>query len=439
MATSDEDIERRARALLPAVTNLALTRSSSIVDRDWLEHIKAVTRPDDTRRFRLFSSVQSAAEYLGIGASPLRFRAAMTKLEEQGRLNIARRNAGTAFIRTLSIDDVVTIGRQIDGLFIKRSEGDPVITVAVANQKGGVGKTVTAANLATYIASIKGARVLLVDCDPQGTNTRGFVPFLPPEALTVGDLILNASTEGVDHGELVRGAIQRTHVPNLDIVPASNNDSGVEHELAAAYATEEGWHLRLHRMLKTVECQYDVVIIDTAPTHNLAALQAVAAANALLIPTGADYYELHSLRSFISFLHTTFPAIKHQGLYWCKVLITRFHHQGQWRVAANISAKLGRMVLENFAIRSEAVGWATSKFGSVFELDPTGMSRRDRKIWQEAVTNTEAYCGEITTLVESCWPSRAGARTHDVISDPAFLLGVALRAVQQQLEEEYAE
>ena len=154
--------------------------------------------------------------------------------------------------------------------------------ISVVNQKGGVGKTTTAINLAVYLAAL-GKYVLLVDLDPQANATSGI---------------------GIQHNELkhglyealaglvdMRSIIQSHELDGLRIAPATNNLAGANVELVTAERRE----YRLYDILQQVRHEYDYIIIDSPPSLGILTLNGLVAADELLIPVQAEYYALEGL------------------------------------------------------------------------------------------------------------------------------------------------
>jgi chromosome partitioning protein len=154
--------------------------------------------------------------------------------------------------------------------------------LAVANQKGGVGKSTTAVNIGAYLA-LAGARVLVIDLDPQGNASTG---------LGLDHRDIEPSIYDVLTGEAGPGAaIRATGVPNLHVLPSTIDLAGAEVELVSAMSRET----RLRRALQSIDHQYDTILIDCPPSLGLLTVNALAAADELLIPIQCEYYALEGL------------------------------------------------------------------------------------------------------------------------------------------------
>jgi chromosome partitioning protein len=177
---------------------------------------------------------------------------------------------------------------------------DKVLTariVAVANQKGGVGKTTTAINLATSIA-LSGQKVLLVDIDPQGNLTSGVgAKSQHSEAGTIYEALL---TDGAPASYLLP-----TRIANLSLLPADRNLTGAEIEMVGMLAREH----RLKRVLDPLRAQFDHIFIDCPPSLGLLTLNALVAADAVLIPLHCEYFALEGLAELVGTMRRVRSAL----------------------------------------------------------------------------------------------------------------------------------
>jgi len=173
--------------------------------------------------------------------------------------------------------------------------------IAIANQKGGVGKTTTAVNLAAALAEA-GRRVLLVDLDPQGNATSGLTIVREDEQPTgYAKTIYDSLVSGVPLHEIIREVR-----PNLFLGASGGDLVGAEIELA----TVEGRERRLHALLETAKLEYNYVLIDTPPSLGILTLNALVASDAVLVPMQCEYYALEGLSSLLATIRKVKTALR---------------------------------------------------------------------------------------------------------------------------------
>jgi len=158
--------------------------------------------------------------------------------------------------------------------------------IAVANQKGGVGKTTTTINLGAAMAE-SDKRVLIVDLDPQANATTGLGISSRGLQSSVYEVMLQQTT--------VTEVVCATEVPNLEVVPSSLALAGAEIELVTAFSREH----RLDRALETVADDYDIILIDCPPALGLLTVNALVAAGEVLVPIQCEYYALEGLGQLV--------------------------------------------------------------------------------------------------------------------------------------------
>jgi chromosome partitioning protein len=193
-------------------------------------------------------------------------------------------------------------------------------TIAIVNQKGGVGKSTTAVNLGASLALL-GRRVLLVDIDPQGNTTSG----LGIDKRSIENDIYAVLLAGVP----LASTVLKTAIPGLGVVPSTINLAGAEIELVSTLSRET----KLKVALRTVAAEYDYILIDCPPSLGLLTLNALTAADEVLIPVQAEYYALEGLSQLTTVVGRIREALN-PGLRITGVLVTMF--DGRTRLATEV-------------------------------------------------------------------------------------------------------
>jgi chromosome partitioning protein len=221
------------------------------------------------------------------------------------------------------------------------------LTIACANQKGGVGKTTTVVNLASYLA-IDGYRVLVVDLDPQGNATSG----LGVDRGTLTGSIYDALVDARGLGDV----IVRT-TSGLDLAPSTIALAGAEIELATADARER----RVRRLLDPVAPDYDIVLMDSPPSLGLLTVNALTAARSVLIPLQCEYYALEGLTQLLATIDLVRDHLNPRlGIDGVLLTMADARTNLSAQVAAEVRQHLGGLVYETVIPRSVRLSEAPS-------------------------------------------------------------------------------
>ena len=312
-----------------------------------------------------------------------------------------------------------------------RPKGLPAKMVAVANFKGGVGKTSTAAHLAMS-AALDGYRVLVIDLDSQGSMTSIFGGRVEDEWQTAFPLIarhygthLRAENQRrIDRGDApvplddtlaaamemrTQDVIQSTHWPNIDLIGAQLNLYWAEFQIPVWRMAGRSWKLwdALTERLEEdgVLDAYDLVFIDTPPALGYLTINGLAAADILLVPLGASFLEFDSTGRFFDMLHSTFASIEdgenaaaralgRPGIRFewdaVRAVITRYDGAQQAELAALMQAYLGRTLSPHRQDFTALIGQAGEQVAGIYEADYRDFNRETYARGRETFDETYA-------------------------------------------------
>ena len=339
--------------------------------------------------------IERAAQLAGCTANHIR------NLEARGDLPEPRLvEAGSIQRRVYNYNEVNRIRESI-GKRPGRPTGARCVRVVFSNLKGGVAKTTMSLHFAQYLAR-EGYRVLLVDADPQATTT-GTFGFIPDLDLNDGDDLFPALTEAPAR---LAEAVKNTHWNHLDLVPARLAVQYTDWKLSQP---EERLNetlgpppVRLHRALKEIEDRYDVIVVDTPPSLGMLALNAIAAANLIVMPIVPHMYDISSSVQYFRILEQVCALYEREiNVQRLNILLTKVDASTETlNNIAVINGAYGELILSNRMGLTKELQKSASDQVSIYEID---QPRGSRDTYNRAIMMLDGVNGEILLAVRQLW------------------------------------
>jgi chromosome partitioning protein len=275
------------------------------------------------------------------------------------------------------------------------------IVWAVVNQKGGVGKTTTAVNLAAYLAAKR--RVLLVDTDPQGNATSGVGVDRRGVTSDIYSVLV--------HGEPIAAARRATATRNLDLVPATMNLAGAEMEMLHAAGRE----FVLKKALAAVDDDYDLILLDSPPSLGLITVNTLAAAQEALIPLQCEYYALEGITQLLEIIERVRQHLN-PDLTVGRVVLTMFDGRTNLanQVMHEVRSYFGEAVSPTVVPRNVRLSEAPSFGQPISQYDPRSKGAQAyEQIAKELLAHVERKAGPGTGTGRSDSPWWRRGRPKD--------------------------
>ena len=375
-----------------------------------------LNEPKGIKTLRRRWSVSEAAKLVE------RTRQGIREAEDRGKLPTPQRDPKTRRHAGYSLAEINAMYDVFNTRPTRSRAEDPLCVLPVQNFKGGVSKSVTAVHIAEYL-SLRGLKVLAIDCDSQASLTRLLSGYNPDEDLDEGDTL-----KPFLFGEqkTIRYAIRDTHWPGLKLIPSNLSLYGAEYGLASSMSKSgtsgRGW-LSLRRGVESVGDDFDCVIIDPPPALGMISLNVMYAANAMLIPMPPNMLDFYSTAQFFQMLEEVMGTLgardeisRNLEYSFVKILISRKKQRsvGEDRpqdVIVNLAKSMfGDYLMESVMYESEEVEAAIGANRTIYEMEEPMTSHNT---YSRAINTFDSIGSEVLRMIRRSWPSHVRKAEHE--------------------------
>lgn len=354
-----------------------------------------VTTPHSEKILRTWGIVD-AAKMIGVSTPTLR------KLElKEEILGNPERDDNKRRIYTL--ERINECRDLLNTRFVRGKNSKPII-LAITNFKGGCAKTTTVAHLAQKSA-LEGLKVLMIDLDPQGSATFVCGGIIPDLELDYEDTICTAL---IENPKDITRIIRKTHFTGLDIIPANlalqDAELGLPNSAINNIETLGSPAFRLKKCLEYVKNDYDLIIFDCGPNLGILTINAITAANSVLIPIPPNMFDYASFVMLTGTLKTLFETLKIKKFDFFRILLSK--HSGSTEsvnVESMLRKQFGGYVLSNHMCETIEISRATNDLSTVYEVS---RPRGSRDAFRRALDHLDAVNKEIIEYFKQIWKAQ---------------------------------
>lgn len=380
------------QALLDAFSRVG----KDILLGDIAEEVRAVNKKQ-LRKFKM----KEACEMIGRSDSFLR------KLEQEEPEYTPEKIGGVRYYDLSLINKI----RDKAGTRYKRPRGSKPIRLAISNFKGGVGKSISAKNLGDKLA-LAGLKILLIGMDGQGTDALyyGYIPDLDikPEE-TIRDALLKDPN-------LIKSLVKSTYIDTVDIIPGNLSLTQVEIKLTdyreqMTQVKRLGFpDERLANALELIEDQYDVILLDCGPNLNILTLNAINAANGILLPIPPALPDFASFGTYCKTLSEHLESSgKAKSLDFFRIFITKDpKNKSATKVGNLMHDHFGSYVMPRHVVYSAEIEAAASEFCSLYEMQP-----KSKATYKRAMDSLDGVFNEVFEAMQMVWEAQAQQEQDD--------------------------